>query len=63
MGKYIEIAGGSITEIYEQNYNMYAGTNIITKAGKSVGEFAKEGISFNKFQWKIMQDETKNYYH
>jgi hypothetical protein len=32
-GKYIEIAGGKITETYRYDYNIYAGRNIILSAG------------------------------
>lgn len=50
-GKYIEIAGGKITETYKYDYNMYAGGNIILSAGKSVVLHGEEnGIVFGEPQ-------------
>ena len=37
-GEYIEIAGGSITEIVEEDYNIYAGGHIINTASKCIFE-------------------------
>lgn len=46
-GNYSEIAGGSITETVDGDYNIYAGRNIINTAGKSVLESgANKGINF-----------------
>jgi WD40 repeat protein len=47
-GKYIEIAGGKITETYKYDYNLYAGRNIILNAGKSVILHGEEGITFGE---------------
>jgi hypothetical protein len=47
-GNYIEIAGGKITEVYEDDYNMYAGSNIITTASKGINEVGEDdGVSYN----------------
>jgi len=46
-GTYTEIAGGSITEIVEDNYDIYAGRHIINTADKSVTESgANKGVKF-----------------
>jgi hypothetical protein len=47
-GSYIEIAGGTITEKYEQDYNMYTGGSINLEAAKSINQTGEnEGVSFN----------------
>lgn len=46
-GEYTEIAGGSITEVVDDHYNLYAGKNIVNTAGKSVTEKgANKGVTF-----------------
>jgi len=46
-GNYSEIAGGSITETVDGDYNIYAGRHIINTAGKSVLESgANKGVKF-----------------
>ena len=48
-GEYIEIAGGSITEIVEEDYNIYAGGHIINTAAKSIIETGEnKGVVFGK---------------
>ena len=70
-GKYIEIAGGNITERYEQDYEMYAGGNINIEAAKSVNQTgAEKGVSFNvakmprpgENQEKQENDESQDHY-
>jgi len=46
-GNYSEIAGGSITETVDDDYNIYAGRHIINTAGNSVLESgANKGVKF-----------------
>jgi predicted chitinase len=46
-GEYIEIAGGSITEVVDNQYNIYAGGNIVNTAAKSVIEKGEnKGVTF-----------------
>lgn len=60
-GNYIEIAGGSITETYEGDYDMFAGGNIITNAAKSINETGKEdGVLFGVPQ-KPPKEEAKDF--
>jgi len=46
-GKYIEQAGGTISEIAQNDYTIYAEGNIITNAKKSINEVGEDnGVSF-----------------
>lgn len=46
-GEYTEIAGGSITEVVADNYDIYAGRHIVNTAAKSVIESGKnKGVRF-----------------
>lgn len=50
-GKYIEIAGDSLSEIAENNYDIYAGRHIINTAAKSVIETGtNKGVIFGEAQ-------------
>ena len=50
-GEYITIAGGSITEIVEEDYNIYAGGHIINTASKCIFETGEnKGVVFGKPQ-------------
>lgn len=46
-GNYIEIAGGSITEVTDGDYNIYAGQNVVNTASQSVVEVGvNKGVKF-----------------
>lgn len=50
-GKYIELAGDSLSEIAENNYDIYAGRHIINTAAKSVIETgSNNGVIFGEAQ-------------
>lgn len=60
-GNYIEIAGGKITEKYQEDYNIYTGGHIKMEAAKSINQTGKDkGISFNKPEQPPVKEEKKD---
>lgn len=59
-GNYIEIAGGTITERYEEDYNLYTGGHLILEAAKSVKQTGStSGVSFNAPQQAPVIEEKQ----
>ena len=57
-GNYIEIAGGKIIELAEEDYILQAGGNIISEAAKTVTEIGLEkGVSFDEY---VEEEEKEN---
>jgi hypothetical protein len=59
-GRYIEIAGGKITETYTGDLTYYAGKDIISTAGKSLNESSNTEISHNEPK-KVPIIESKDF--
>ena len=59
-GEYTEIAGGYISEVVEDDYNIYAGRHIINTASKSVIECgANKGVKFGTPATPPKEEEHK----
>jgi hypothetical protein len=59
-GNYVEIASGKISEVYENDHNMYAEGCIITTADIAIWESGGDCVSYNSVQDPPKKDDKKN---